>query len=654
MPPSPPQQQPQQSIRTIFSALALVLLLASLDQTIVSTALPTIAGELGGIAHLSWVVTAYLLSSTIVGPLYGKFGDLYGRKIVLQIGICIFLTGSVLSGLSQNMVQLILFRTLQGIGGGGLIVTAIAVVGDIIPPRERGRYQGFFAAVFGVSTIIGPLFGGFFVDQLSWRWIFYVNVPFGLLALTIISLAFTSPPVRERHRIDYVGAAMLTAALTSTILFTSLGGTTLPWTSPLLLALLGIGIVATLTFLAVERRVDEPILPLDLFLNRTFAISCGVAFVVGFSLFGSVTYLPIYLQVVQGVSPTASGLAMMPMMLGLLVTSVTSGRLISRFGRYKVFPILGTALMTLGLTMLSRLSVGSWQYQASVDALVLGLGMGMIMQVLTMAVQNSVDYSRLGVATSGVSLFRAVGGAFGVAIFGAIFANGLHTRLSGPGMDSLAAINPAAARNLPPGIHLDYITAVMGALEPVYVVAALVAACGFTLTWLIREQPLRGMAPTEIVGETFPMPRDADSLHELERIVIRLAAPENRWRLYADIAERARLDLTAPEIWMLYRLGRRNDLSLEDLGREFGVPLSELEKPAADLLRNRLIEDTPDGILHLTHDGMAAQDRVIEARQGRVDELLKRWEPDKHPEVKAVFSRLREVVSKELPVPPGL
>ena len=481
-----------------------------------------------------------------------------------------------------------------------------------------------------------------------------MNVPFGLIALATISIAFTSPPVRQRHRIDYPGAVMLSAALTSTILFTSLGGTTLPWSSPLLLGLLGLGVAGTLAFLAVERRAEEPILPLDLFLNRTFAISCGVAFVVGFSLFGSVTYLPIYLQVVKGVSPTASGLAMMPMMLGLLITSITSGRLISRYGRYKLFPILGTALMTVGLTMLSRLSVESWEYQASVDALVVGLGMGMIMQVLTMAVQNSVDYSRLGVATSGVSLFRAVGGAFGVAIFGAIFANGLHAELTGPGLDFLAAINPSEARTLPDAIHQEYIAAVMAALEPVYVVAAIVAAGGFALTWLIREQPLRGMAPAEIVGETFPMPRDANSLQELEGIISRLAAPENRWRLYADIAERAQLDLTAPEIWMLYRLGGRNDLALEDLAREFGIPAAELAKPTADLVRHGLIEDSPDGYLHLTDDGMAARDRVIEARQGRVDELLKRWEPDKHPEVKAVFSRLREVVSKELPVPPGM
>jgi len=644
----------QQSLRTVFSALALVVLLASLDQTIVSTALPTIAGELGGLTYLSWVVTAYLLSSTIVGPLYGKFGDLYGRKVVLQVGIVIFLTGSILSGLSQSMVQLIFFRILQGIGGGGLIVTAIAVVGDLIPPRERGRYQGFFAAVFGLSTIIGPVFGGFFVDHLSWRWIFYVNIPFGLLALAIIGIAFRSQPPRGNRKIDYAGAVLLSATLTSLILFTSLGGTRFPWTSPIMLGLIAVSLLAGGLLLMVERRESEPILPLDLFFNRTFAISCGVAFVVGFSLFGSVTYLPIYLQVVKGVSPTASGLALMPMMLGLLITSIISGRLISHFGRYKHFPIIGTALMTIGLSMLSRLSINSWEYQASIDALVLGLGMGMIMQVLTMATQNTVDYKRLGVATAGVSLFRAIGGAFGVAVFGAIFANGLHVRLTGEGMDFLSAIDPAGARGLPPEIHTEYITAVMAALEPVYIVAAVVAFCGFCLTWLVREMPLRGLAPADIVAETFPMPRDASSIQELEVIISKLTAPENRWRLYADTAKRAQTDLTPPAIWLLYRLGERKVLTLQGLSEELGISRADLDRPADELERRGLIEDDAEGPVHLTHAGMEMRDRVIEARHARVEEILKRWEPEKHPEVKALFKRLGGVVSRELPIPPGI
>jgi EmrB/QacA subfamily drug resistance transporter len=485
---------PAPRIRIVFGALVLVLLLASLDQTIVATALPTIVGDLGGIEHLSWVVTAYLLTATVSGPLYGKIGDLYGRKLVLQAAISIFLVGSALCGLSQNMAELIGFRALQGIGAGGLIVTTIATVGDLIPPRDRGRYQGFFGAVFGVSTVIGPLLGGFFVDHLSWRWIFYVNLPIGAVALAVIAAAFHAPAERTRHSIDWLGAALLAGGLSAVVLFTSLGGTTYGWRSAQIAVLIVLAAVLLALFVVVEARVREPILPLSLFRNRIFTAASSIGFVVGLALFGAITYMPVFLQIVKGESPTGSGLQLTPMMAGVLVTSIGSGRLISRFGRYKPFPIAGTAVMTFGLVLLSRLGVGSPTWVASVYMLVLGLGLGMVMQVLVLAVQNAVEHRVMGVATSGALLFRQVGGSIGVALFGAIFANRLHGNLAArlpAGAHVPTSGDPSAVRHLSPPLHHAYVSAFAASLRPVFLVAALIGIAAFALTWLLREIPLR-------------------------------------------------------------------------------------------------------------------------------------------------------------------
>jgi EmrB/QacA subfamily drug resistance transporter len=487
-------ERPKQPVILIFTALMLAMGLAMLDQTIVSTALPTIVGDLGGLEHLSWVVTAYLLTATVATPIYGKLGDMFGRKIVLQVAITIFVIGSALCGLSQSMFQLISFRALQGLGAGGLMVVTLAVIADVVPPRQRGKYQGMFGAVFGVATILGPLLGGFFVDNLSWHWIFYVNVPLALIALAIIAFAFTAPPERHKRKIDYRGALLLAMTLTAIVLFTSLGGNTYDWGSPEIIAMIVIGVVGLFAFLWAESRAAEPILPLSLFRNSVFSMTSAIGFIIGLALFGAITFLPIYLQVVKGVSPTSSGLQLVPMMGGLLVASIFSGAVISRIGKYRMFPIIGSALVAVAMFLLAQLDIDTSRTIVTLEMILLGVGLGLIMQVLILAAQNAVDPANVGVATAGSTLFRQVGGSIGLAAFGALFANRLTSGLEGslpPGMESAGAITPAAVAQLPPDVQGPFLEVFMSALQIVFTGAAAVTVIAFALTWFLREMPLR-------------------------------------------------------------------------------------------------------------------------------------------------------------------
>ncbi|MFG2768924.1 DHA2 family efflux MFS transporter permease subunit [Streptomyces sp. NPDC048350] len=632
--PAPEDGRSRRSVMVAIGALLLGMLLAALDQTIVSTALPTIVSELGGMEHLSWVVTAYILASTAGTPLWGKLGDQYGRKKLFQGAIVIFLVGSALCGIAQNMPQLIGFRALQGLGGGGLMVLSMAIVGDLVSPRERGKYQGLFGAVFGASSVLGPLLGGLFTQHLSWRWVFYINLPIGIVALFVIAAVLHIPARSTRHTIDYLGTLLIASVATCLVLVASLGGTTWDWNSPQIIGLAVLGAVLLVWFVYVEGRAAEPVLPLKLFRIRTFTLVSVISFVVGFAMFGALTYLPTFLQVVQGVTPTVSGLHMLPMVLGMLITSTVSGQIVSRTGRWKVFPIAGTGITALGLLLLNELTETSSTWETSACFFVFGVGLGLVMQVLVLVVQNAVSYQDLGVATSGATFFRSIGASFGVAIFGTIFTHRLNIKLDaalagqtlppGTGPDQIAA-DPRAISDLPAELQQPVVHAYSTSITDVFLYAAPVVLVAFVVAWFLKEDKLRGSVTAPDASQTLASnPVERSSYDECARALSVLGSREGRKAVYEKITAKAGLDLLPAASWLLLRIRRHGTVEPARLAETTPVPLRAITAASRQIEERRLARR--EGLqLVLTEEGLAAATQLAKAREESLAELLGDW-----------------------------
>ncbi|HVV24755.1 MAG TPA: MDR family MFS transporter [Pseudonocardiaceae bacterium] len=640
------------------------MLLAALDQTIVSTALPTIVGDLGGAGHLSWVVTGYLLAETISTALVGKFGDLFGRKRMFLLSILVFLVGSFFCGFANSMTWLIGWRAVQGLGAGGLMVTSSALIADVIPLRERGRYQGALGSVFGVVTVVGPLLGGLFVDHLSWRWAFYVNIPVGVVVLAVAVPAI--PAVRSAIRpvIDYLGIILVSLGASGLTLVTSWGGTTYPWLSPTIIGLAAASVVALALFVLVERRAAEPVLPMRLFGNPVFSVSGPMSFIVGFAMLGGITFLPTYLQYVQGVSATTSGIRMLPMVLGLLIAAIGSGNVVSRTGRYRVFPIAGSVGMAGGLYLLSRLDEHTGFWTASLYMFVLGVGVGLAMQVLLIAVQNTVDYSDLGVATSGVTFLRTIGSSFGVAVFGSVYASRLAHNLAAAlaanplpaGVDPRVTQSPEALHRLPARYADPVVHAYAQSLHVVFLAGVPVALAALVLSFFLKEVPLRGTARAAAtdIGDGFAMPEPPGPDHGLQRAVAGLLRKEHAPMSTVALAH-AHSPLDEAEAWCVVKvwasLRRYGSATVAGIAEGVQVPAKVLRPAFNNVVNSGYLAEDADG-LHLTDKGEQEFGTLSAAWQEWVAERLADWNPETEIDLPAALARLARRLFEEQPTEP--
>jgi EmrB/QacA subfamily drug resistance transporter len=612
----------------IFVAIVLGMLLAALDQTIVATALPTIVADLGDAGHQSWVVTSYLLASTIVTALVGKLGDQFGRKRVFQAGVVFFVVGSVLCGLAQSMAMLVGSRALQGIGGGAITVTASALIGEVVPLRERGRYQGILGAVFGVTTVIGPLLGGYFTDYLTWRWAFWVNVPVSVLVIVVAAVAIPQLAAATKPVIDYAGIVFVSLGAAGLTLATSWGGTLYPWGSPTIVGLFAGAAAALGVFVWVESRAPAPILPTRLFGSPVFTVCCVLSFVVGFAMLGAMTFLPTYMQYVDGVSATTSGLRTLPMVVGMLITSTGSGILVGRTGRYKIFPVAGTALMALAFLLMSRMDPSTSALVQSAFLVILGAGIGLSMQVLVLIVQNTSNFEDLGVATSGVTFFRTIGSSFGAAIFGSLFSNFLKDRigpaLAAGGVPASAVASPEALHRQPHSVAAPIVGTYADSLTQVFLCAAPVALLGFVLALFLREVPLRDIHNSAVdLGDGFGMPTSDTPERMLENAIARMlrGAPGMRLR---SIAMRPDCRLDVAGLWgvmRIYRFGQMHGTArLSDIGDSLRIPFEVLEPTFARLVATGYVQREADQ-MWLTQSGAQQVDYVYS--------LLLAWIADK-------------------------